>query len=152
MLPFQKFTYNRLKKKLSLTDLGKKQNLVLSNQDELGPNLLALDEENRKLFYANNYPGDCSYVIVDLNHLEICTVKKEYQSIRAGKLDTKKLHHFLKSIFLNLVFKHGSGSLSLPLFDARNQKQHNAEHFEAKAKKWEIIISKLLPRPAIKTA
>ena len=76
----------------------------------------------------------------------------EFNNIHAGKLGTRSLHHYLKSIFLNLVFRNGSESVSLPLFDAMKQKKPNAEQVVAKAKKWEITISKLLSGLTMKPA
>jgi hypothetical protein len=63
-------------------------------------------------------------------------------------LVTNALHQYLKSIFLNLAFRNGSETVSLPLFNAWNQKQVHVEQLVEKAKKWEIIISKLLSNQA----
>jgi hypothetical protein len=152
IVPFREYRNLRFYKMRSLEEFAKTHSLAISNHDETGAILLALDEVKRKLLYASTNAGTSSYLIADLNHLEICTVKKEYKTILAGKLKTKKLHHFLKSIFLNLVFKYGSGTLSIPLFDAQKDRNDNIEILEAKAKKWSSIISKLLPGPKIKPA
>jgi hypothetical protein len=84
MLPFQKFTNDLLKRKTCHTKHGKHENFAISNLDELGPSMLALDERKRVLFYAHDSPATCSYLFVDLTHLEKCTLKMEFNSIRAG--------------------------------------------------------------------
>jgi hypothetical protein len=147
IVPFREYTNSRFNKTRGLADFAKTHSLAISTHDEAGTHLLALDEVKRKLLYANTTPGSSSYLIADLNQLEICTIKQEYTCIPAGKLKNRKLHHFLKSIFLNLVFKYGAGTLSIPLFDAQKDKPHNIENLQAKAKKWSAIISKLLPCP-----
>jgi hypothetical protein len=136
-----------IKKLWNIAKLAKKRSLQISNEDEVGDNVIALDVVKRKLLYAKKTPETSSCLIIDLNNLEKCTIKKEYTSINAGELQTKKLHHFLKSILLHLVFKNGSSAVSLPLFDGQKEQQGNVEQLEAHAKKWETLVTKLLSIP-----
>ena len=147
IVPFHEYSNGRVKKLWNITKLAKRRSLSISNQDEVGTNVIALDVVKRKLLYANTSPGTSSCLIVDLNNLEKCTVKKEYNSINAGDLMKKKLHHFLKRVFLHLVFKNRSGEISLPMFDAQREQNNNVEHLETIVKKWESIVTKLLPIP-----
>ena len=145
IVSFYGYLNSRIKKPWNITKLAKGRCLNISNQDEVGPHVIALDMMKRKLLYVKTTPTASSCSIIDLNDLEACSIKKEYNSIDAGELKTKKLHHFLKSVFLNLVFKNGSRTVSLTLFDAQKEQPGNIEQLEAKAKKWESIVSKLLP-------
>jgi hypothetical protein len=145
IVPLYGYLNSRIRKLWNITKFAKRRRLNISKQDEVGGNFIALDVIKRKLLYAKRTPGTSSCLIIDLNQLEACTIRKEYSSIDAGQLKTKKLQHFLKTILLNLVFKNGAGSLSLPLFDARKEQQVNIEQLEAKAKKWESLVSKVLP-------
>jgi hypothetical protein len=145
IVPFYGYLNNRIKRLLNINKLAKRRRLNFLSQDEVGANIIALDLPKRKLLYVKKAPDTSSCLIIDLNNLEKCTIKKEYNSINAGELKSKKLHHFLKSIFLNLVFKNGSRTVSLPLFDVRKDEQDNIEKLEAQAKKWKSIVSKLLP-------
>ncbi|WP_018614660.1 hypothetical protein [Segetibacter koreensis] len=145
IVPFSKNLNSRIKRLWNITKLAKRRSFDISNKEEVGGNVIALDVAKRKLLYAKITPHTSSCLIINLNNLEKCTIKKEYHSINAGELKTKKLHQFLKSIFLHFVFKNGSGTLSLPFFDARKEQQVNIEQLEAKAKKWETIVSKVLP-------
>ncbi|MDB5246839.1 MAG: hypothetical protein JWQ40_1233 [Segetibacter sp.] len=145
VVPFYGYLNSRMKKLWNITKLAKRRSLNIANQDEVGANVIALDVVKRKLLYANKTANTSSCLIIDLNNLERCTIKKEYNSINAGELETKKPHHFLKSIILNLVFKNGPRTLSLSLFDAQKEQQGNIEQLEAQAKKWEALVSKLLP-------
>jgi hypothetical protein len=136
---------SRLKRFCNLTKFAKKIKLNISTQDEVGSNFIALDIVKRKLLYANRTLNSSSYLIVDLSKLKACTIRKEYNPIDAGELKTKKLHQFLKRVFLKLVFKDGSKAVSLPLFDAQKEGQQNIEHLEIRARKWENLVSKFLP-------
>jgi hypothetical protein len=145
IVPFAGFLNSKFKKLCSIAKLARRTRLTISNQDELGANVIALDIRKRKLLYARRTPGAPSCLIIDLNSLDACSIRKEYGSINAGELKTNKLHHFLKGIFLKLVFKNGSGAVSLPLYDAQKESLDNVEQLEAQAKKWENLVSKLLP-------
>lgn len=145
IVPFYGYLNNKITRVLNINKLAKRRRSGFSRGDEVGANIIALDLPKRKLLYVKKASGTSSCLIIDLNNLERCTIKKEYNSINAGELNTKKLHQFLKSIFLNLVFKNGSPAVSLSLFDAQKDQQNNVEKLEAQAKKWKTIVSKLLP-------
>jgi len=144
IVPLHEYSNGGVKRVLNIARLAKKRSLSISNQDELGSNVIALDGANRKLLYANTSPGTSSCLIVDLNNLETCTVKKEYNSINAGDLIKTRLHHFLKRIFLHLVFKNHPGTVSLLMFDAKKEQNDDVEKSESIAKKWQGIVTKLL--------
>ena len=147
IMPFAGFLNSRFKRLCNISRLARRARLTISNQDDVGANVIALDTTKRKLLYAKKTPWASSYLIIDLNNLETCSIKKEYSSINAGELKTKKLHQFLKSIFLKLVFKNGTGAVSLALFDAQKESLANLEQLEAQARKWENLVSKLLAVP-----
>lgn len=145
IVPGYGFLSSRFRKLWNITSLAKRQGLHLLNHEVVGAHVIALDASKRKLIFANTSPVSSSCLIIDLNNLETCSIKKEYTSIDAGALKNRKLYHFLKSVFLNLVFKNSSDTLALPLFNAQNEEVKNIEHLEAQAKRWESIISKVLP-------
>lgn len=144
IVPFAGFVNSRLKRLWNITKFAKRRRLTISNLDEMGSNVIALDVIKRKLLYAKKSCAASSCMIINLNNLAGCSIRKEYSSINAGELKSKKLHHFLKTVFLKLVFKNGSGGVSLPLFDAQKEQPDNIEQLEAQAKKWEGIVSNLL--------
>ena len=142
IVPLYGYLNSRIKKLWNITKLAKKRSVHFLNQEEVGVNVMALDALKRRLLYARK-TQTTSCLIIDLNDLQACSLKKEYSSITAGDLKSKKLHHFLKSVFLNLVFKNGT--VSLPLYDAQKQQQGDVEQLETQAKKWQNNLSKLLP-------
>jgi len=147
IMPVAGFLNSRFKRLCNISRLARWARLNITNQDDVGANVIGLDITKRKLLYAKKTPGASSYLIIDLNNLESCSIKKEYSNINAGELKAKKLHQFLKSVFLKLVFKNGTGAVSLALFDAQKESPENLEQLEAQARKWENLVSKLLPVP-----
>jgi len=143
-VPQQEYSNNQVKKIWNYIKQGKSKSLSVSNQDEIGKNVIALDKEKRKLFYANRSPGTYSCLLVDLNNLEKFTIKKEYKSINAGDLIKMKLHQFVKRIVIQLVFKNRPGTISLPVFEATQEQNDNVQQVEVVAKKWETMVTKLL--------
>jgi hypothetical protein len=136
---------SKIKRLWNITKLAKKRSLYFSSRDEVGSNVIAVDAQKRKLLYLRKAPNTSSCLIIDLSTLEKCSVRKEYNSISAGELKTKKLHHFVKSIFLNLGFKNNSNLIMLPLYQAETDSHEDVIQVEAKAKKWETIVSKFKP-------
>ncbi len=97
IVTFYGYLNSSIKRPWNIMKLAKKRSLNISNQDELGTHVIALDTINRKLLYAKTTPNTSSCSIIDLNDLEACSIKKEYNSINAGELETKKLPNFLKT-------------------------------------------------------
>ena len=122
-----------------------KKSLWMSHKSMTGARAVALDIQKRKLFYLKTTSGSSSCLIVDLNNLEKCTLKKEYSNIDAGQLKVNKLHLFLKKILLNLKLKNSTGIVTLTLYDAHEDGPANAPEAEASAHKWEVIVSQLKP-------
>ena len=145
IFPLYGFLNSRKKRGFNLGKIAKERKLHFSNFDEVGSNVIAIDSTKRKLLYVNNSPVTSSCLIVDLNSLQECTIRKLYDSINAGDLNKNKMSHFLKNIFLNLRFRNGSPSVTLPLYEAQKSYADNVEELETKAKKWRNILSKLLP-------
>lgn len=145
IIPLRGFLNSGFRKLRTLRILVKKQGLHFSNQEKIGDHIIGLDTTKRKLLFTRTTLSDSSCLIVDLNNLETCSIKKEYMSIDAGALKTRKLNHFLKKVFLNLVFKNGSEEVSLPLFNAQKEELKNLEQLEVQAKRWESIVLNVLP-------
>lgn len=144
IVPFYGYLNSRIKRLWNITKIAKRTSLYFLSQDEVGANVIAVDAQKRKLLYLKKASNTSSCLIIDLSNLEKCSVRKEYNSINAGELKTRKLHHFLKSIFLNLGFKNDSRTITLPLYETETDSQEDVEQIEIKAKRWETIVSKLL--------
>jgi hypothetical protein len=151
-VPLYGFISSRVKRLFNVAKVAQEQHLRFSSFDEVGNGVIAIDTIKRKLFYLNNAPNDASCLIIDLQGVDGCTIKKQYDGINAGDLHTRNISHFLKSIFLHLSFKNNAAAVTLSLYQAQNDKFDDVEQLEAKAKKWETIVSTLLPAQLLERA
>lgn len=125
----------------------KDKNLSFSKQEEMGENVIALDTKKRKLIYFKKDANKPTFLMIDLQEVFSCTVKKQYKSIDAGALKKHKLGDYLKNIFLQFDFKNGSRKVNLPIFEDEKDRQEDIETLEAKAKDWESIVTNLVHVP-----
>ena len=120
--------------------------MLFWKQEIVGSNLIALDITKRKLLYFNEINNRSACLIIDLRHVNGCTVKKQYNGINAGGLMNKKLQDYLKSILLHLCFKNSNRTIALSFYEEQKNNSEDAACLELKAKEWETTISKLLTR------
>ncbi|ULQ50911.1 hypothetical protein [Flavihumibacter fluvii] len=130
----------------NLIKVAREQRLHFSKLDDMGNYVLAIDTDQRKLVYQKNGSDSSSCTIIDLQDLKECIVKKQYNSIHAGELNKRRLSDFLRGLFLHLRFRNESPTVTIPLFEGQKDRQDDLEQLEEKAKVWERIVSKLLPK------
>ncbi len=134
---------SRIKKIWSATKNTKRNTSSFLSQDDVGVKVIALDAHKRKLLYFKRTANASSCLLIDLRHLEKCSVRKEYNNINAGDLKTRKLQSFIENIFLNIGFKDGSDLIALRLYEAKTDGQQDVAQIEVKARKWEMIVQNL---------
>lgn len=144
-IPLYGFLNSRIQRLKNLAKIAMSSRLNISNLDDVGNNVIAMDPVQKKLLYLEHEPGNSSCLIVDLNNLQDCSIKKQYNGIKAGGLTNKKMEAYLKNIFLNLRFKHDAAPVTLSLYESLKDKQDDIEQLEVKAKKWQQLVSTLLP-------
>ena len=137
---FEKINY------LQLSNLGSKFNLSFSSHEMLSSKIIALDGIKRKLIVAerNNELG-CPYII-ELTKVAAITVKKIYNSIKAGELKTRRIEEFLESILLQFEFGNKKDPIVLPFYEGKINEIHDLPRLERRARSWQLMLSKLLPR------
>jgi hypothetical protein len=145
IVPFYGYVKSKIKGLWNLAKIAKERSLNFSRHDDVGAYVIALDSRKKTLLYLRKAPNISSCLIIDLTNLVSCSIRKQYNSINAGDLNTGKLHDFLSAISLNLRFKNNPGSLSLPLYEAQKDNREDVEQLEKKVKKWETNVLKLLP-------
>jgi len=111
-------------------------------QDKLGNSIIALNTEKKQLLFLTKKTQTPSWLTIDLNNLNRCSVTKEYHSIKAGDLKRNKLVRFLKNIFLTLHSRDRPVTLSV--YNAQQDLNADVRLLESKAKKWQHIVSKFL--------
>ena len=87
--------------------------------------------------------GAFSSLIIDLDEIKRCTVKKEYGSIKVGELKNKKIDQYLEQITLHFEFNNGRYDAEIPFYRPLNNQIVEMPELEQKARRWETIISKM---------
>src|ERR1051325_7888992 len=83
-----------------LIRLGSAFNLSFSNQEILSNKIIGLDEKKRKLLVAEKNNELSPPYNIELAKVTAITVKKIYNSIKAGELKTRGIKEFLESLLL----------------------------------------------------
>ena len=146
IVPFDGYTNPGIDTTWDIEKIARRRKLAITSPDEIGTTIFALDPAKRTLLFAKKDVAKARCLIVDLNNIDRCSIKKEYESINAGELKYKKLFHFIKRICINLGVKNSSRSVSLSLFDSGRNQPGNVEMIEKKAHKWMAIVSKLIAK------
>jgi hypothetical protein len=152
IIPIRGILNNRIKRFFKLGKVAKERKLRFSAIDEVGNNLLAIDTTQNTLVYLKHKTATSSCLLIDVNNLKECTIEKKYAAINAGELNRKSISAFLKSIFLKLRFKNTSATIKVPFYDADDRRQVDVEQLEAKARKWALIVSGVMPLKRLESA
>jgi hypothetical protein len=145
IVPFDGYTSGSTDTTWDIEKIARNRKLAITSPDEVGTTILALDAAKRTLLFAKKDAAKARCLVIDLNNIDRCSIKKEYESINAGELKYKKLFHFIKRICINLGVRNSQRNVSLSLFDSSRDQRGNVEIIETKAHKWMAIVSKLLP-------
>jgi hypothetical protein len=131
---------NRLLNQFS--QAGTENNLSFSSQEVLNNCVLGLDGVNRKMLVLTKQEDDYTALIIDLNDLKNCTVKKMFGTIKADAYKEGKLEQYLEQIVLHFDL---GGKPPVEIVFYKNFENHVYEtmELEQKARRWETIISKM---------
>ena len=129
---------------LQLNKLGSKFNLSFSNYVTLSNKIIGLDVMKRKLLIAEKINGLFRPYFIELNKVSVITVRKIYNSIKAGDLKKRRIEEFLQSIRLQLEFENGENTIVLPFYERTIDDIHNLKWLESKARNWQMMLSKML--------
>jgi hypothetical protein len=135
-----------------LSTIAKARRLTFSSVLKIGSYIIAIDAMRKKLLYFKNMHHTKSCVMIDLNHVSQCSIRKQYKPIEAGALNTSRLADFLKSISMIFHFKKRPGSLSIPLHESGNDQMVDVEALEREVKTCEMVISNLIPPQIVERA
>jgi len=132
-----KINYSRLSK------LGSAFNLSFSSHDILSNKIIGLDGIKRKLLVAEKNNELARPYIIELANVNAITVKKIYNSIKAGELKARPIDEFLESIILQFEYGNEKDSIVLPFYERKINEIHDLPSLERKARIWQLILSKL---------
>lgn len=128
---------------------GSHNGLSFSSQEVLRNSVIGLDGLQRKLLVVER-KCDNTYqsVVIDLNEVQSCTVDREYKAISRG--DSAKQKQLLESISLFFTMTQFI-PIDVVFYNYIEEHALNAPELEAKARHWQVALTKLLT-PPLKTA
>ena len=127
------------------SQLGAENTLNFSSQELLHNCVLGLDGINRKILVVTKEDSFYTSVIINLDDVKSCTVKKIYGTIKVGDLKKHKLEQYLEKIVLHVEL-HGKPSVEIVFYENSNSHIYESLELEQKAKHWEAILSKMQKR------
>ncbi len=128
-----------------LNKIGSDNNLSFSKQDVMKNLALGLDEEQRKMLILQQAcEGKNDWLIINLDHVHTCLVKKTYKKINANDLEKRILDEYLENITLHLALSQNKQPVEINFYSPSDHNIFDVPVLERKAKDWEIVISKSL--------
>ena len=127
-----------------LSQSGSSNKLNFTSQELLNNNAIGLDATQRKLLILTRFTnGEYFDVIINLDEVQSCAVKKIYGFINAGDLKNHKLEKHLEEIVLHIEL-YQCNSADIPFYNHIDNPVSKATEMEEKAKRWEVMLAKLL--------
>lgn len=127
-----------------VNSLESKYNLGFSSQEILRHCVIAMDGLRRKILVINSDENSApSFVLIDLNEVKSCSVKKQYGTIEGGALKKRLLEQYLQSMVLHFELDNNKPAVDILLYDYRRNDVSEIRELEEKAKRWETVISKM---------
>ncbi|HEV8504462.1 MAG TPA: hypothetical protein VGQ53_03650 [Chitinophagaceae bacterium] len=102
-----------------------------------------MDGIKRKLLVAEKNNESGRPYIIELAKVTAITVKKIYNSIKAGALKTRRIEEFLESILLQFEYANQKDPIVLPFYERKLNEIHDLRGLEKKARNWQMILSKI---------
>lgn len=127
----------------NLSRAGSANNLTFSSQEFLKDHAIGLDGLHRKLVVLTRFrDGKYFDVVLDLDEVKSCSVKKIYDFLSTDLTDKNPVKH-LKEIVLHMQFDDYAEA-DIPFYNYIHDSIYQVAKLEQKAGKWESIISTLL--------
>jgi hypothetical protein len=128
---------------LYLSKWGSAFNLSFSSHEILGNKIIGLDGIKRKILVAEKNNESGRPYIIELAKVTAITVKKIYNSIKAGALKTRRIEEFLESILLQFEYANEKDAIVLPFYERKLNEIQDLRGLEKKARNWQMILSKI---------
>ena len=128
---------------LYLSKWGSAFNLSFSSHEILSNKIIGLDGIKRKILVAEKNNESGRPYIIELTKVTAITVKKIYNSIKAGALKTRRIEEFLESILLQFEYANEKDAIVLPFYERKLNEIQDLRELEKKARNWQTILSKI---------
>ena len=128
-----------------LSTLGSKMNLNFSSCEFLKDVLIGFDTEKRKLLVVRGlYQDNRNEILIDLDEVKSCSLKKVYGPIKAGDLKRRRLDQLLEEISLHFEFRGDKAALEVPFYEYSENETSNRIELANKARNWVLKLSDML--------
>ena len=132
---------------------GTANSLCFSSQEILRRNIIGVDGVHRKLLILTVMDdGKCDGVVIHLDQVKSCCVKKHYGPINADDSNRKRLEEHLQRVVLQFELNTGEPPIAVTFYSPADNPVHECRELEQRAKDWETILSKMLKAPSQKRA
>lgn len=145
IIPLYHHIKKKTKKFFSIHELAKKYTNACLQYDILGNTMIGLDTSLKRLVYLQFSTSVPTMTEIEFSGINRCILKKQYGGISAGGLKKTSLHHYLKTISLELHFANGRKACSIPFYEKKKDQLVCIPALEIKARTWQTIVSDLLP-------
>lgn len=126
-----------------LSEHGSRLNLSFTSHLIVGNTIIGLDGiKNCLLVLDMSNELNRSYVI-DLNKVNVVSVKKTFCSIDHDELKHRNIEEFLESVELQFDFKDGNKRIVLPFYDCNRDQEGDRQRLVRNADNWQMILSKM---------
>ena len=127
--------------------------ISFSSQELLTDSILGLDGVGRKILILNkDQNGELEDVVINLDEIKNCSVRKVYGSIRVGELKKRKLNEYLDKIVLHFEFANSKPPVEVCFYKHVDHSIYHLAELEQKARHWELVINKMLKTKSEKIA
>ena len=127
-----------------LNELGAKMNISFSRHLVTGNTIIGIDGIRKQLLIVQGNLKDTITWLLNLRSLKSVSIKKTYNSIPAGELDTKRFEDFLKSIDLHFEHNDGSDDTVITLYESGFDNAPDLRKLEKMVRNWQSVFSKLI--------
>lgn len=123
------------------SEFGILHSLSFSSQEVLRNKIIGLDGIHRKFVFVNEKE---EATVVSLDEVKNCKVIKNFETYNMGDSKNSDIERHLTSIQLLFEFKNNNNPVSVIFYDNMIHPIYEVETMEAKAKDWEILLTKML--------
>jgi hypothetical protein len=136
-----------------VSQVGVENSLSFSSQELLKRHVLGVDGVHRKLLILNVMDdGSCSGIILHLDGVKSCSLKRYYGPIDADALQLQRLEQHLQRVVLQFELKGDQLPITVIFYDHADNPVHECRELEQRARDWETLFSKMLKAPLMKRA
>jgi len=124
---------------------GAVRGLSFSSQQVLNNKIIGLDGLRQQLLILD-FAGDNTVTQLPLDEVKDCTIKKSYKSVDYGNAKKSAIEQELQSIAVEFTFKNRPGNFTLSFYDSKLNSVYEMAELEAKARDWQVLLSKLVSK------